>query len=255
MGHDGKVVISAVVEVCPSKGSKKELRSVPRFIMILGKSPRPLQGAIFKEESGEKIMTEKERMLSGQLYNSKDKELREDCKRSRMLTRLFNATTEEQMEYRVQLLKELFASVGEGIYVEPPFRCDYGCHIFVGDSFYANFDCIILDVCEVKIGSNVLFGPRVCIYTAAHPIDSEVRRSLEFGKEVKIGDNVWIGGNSVVNPGVTIGNNVVIGSGSVVTKDIPDDVIAVGNPCRILRKITQEDRLYWEQKRQEYCQH
>ncbi|MBS5938578.1 MAG: sugar O-acetyltransferase [Clostridium sp.] len=199
------------------------------------------------------MMTEKEKMLSGNLYMANDKELKADMKKSRMLTRLFNNTTEEQKGYRAELLKELFKKTGENIYIEPPFRCDYGCNISVGNNFYANFDCIILDVCNVDIGENVFFAPRVCIYTAGHPIDADVRNTgLEFGKPVKIGNNVWVGGSTVINPGVTIGNNVVIGSGSVVTKDIPDNVIAVGNPCRVLRKITEEDKIYWEKKKEEY---
>ncbi|TGY41843.1 sugar O-acetyltransferase [Clostridium sartagoforme] len=199
------------------------------------------------------MMTEKEKMLSGNLYMANDKELKADAKKSRMLTRLFNNTTEEQKEYRAELLKELFKKTGDNIYIEPSFKCDYGCNISVGNNFYANFDCIILDVCNVDIGENVFFAPRVCIYTAGHPIDAEVRNTgLEFGKPVKIGNNVWVGGSTVINPGVIIGNNVVIGSGSVVTKDIPDNVIAVGNPCRVLRKITEEDKIYWEKKKEEY---
>lgn len=141
------------------------------------------------------------------------------------------------------------------LYIEPPFHCDYGCHISVGEWFYANYDCIMVDVCKVKIGDNVMFGPRVGIYTAGHPIDAEIRNTgLEFGAPVTIGDNVWVGGSVVINPGVTIGNNVVIGSGSVVTKDIPDNVVAVGNPCRVLREITEEDKRYWEEKRKEYLE-
>jgi maltose O-acetyltransferase len=198
-------------------------------------------------------MTEKERMLSGELYKAEGEELVKDNKKARKLTRLFNNTTEEQQEYRVKLLKQLFASTEENIYIEPPFRCDYGCHITVGNNFYANYDCIILDVNKVDIGSNVFFAPRVNIYTAGHPIDAEVRNDmLEFGKEVIIGDNVWVGGNTVINPGVTIGSNVVIGSGSVVTKDIPDGVIAAGNPCNVLREITADDKEYWSQLREEY---
>ena len=123
----------------------------------------------------------------------------------------------------------------------------------LGESFYANYDCIILDVNKVIIGNNVFFGPRVCIYSAGHPIDANVRNMLfEFGKPIKIGNDVWIGGNTIINPGIIIGNNVVIGSGSVVTKNIPDNVIAVGNPCKVLRSITDEDKLYWENKKMEY---
>ena len=189
-------------------------------------------------------MTEKEKMLAEMLYDSHDPELQADADRSRMLTRLFNNTTEEQKEYRVSLLKQLFGSTGEHIHIEPPFRCDYGCNIYIGESFYANFDCIILDVAKVTIGKNCLFGPRVCVYTPGHSIDAEERNSgIEFGKAVTIGDNVWIGGSAVINPGVTIGNNVVIGSGSVVTHDIPDNVVAAGNPCRVIRPITDKDKI------------
>lgn len=197
-------------------------------------------------------MTEKELMLAGKLYIAHDEELGADSRRSRQLTRLFNNSTEEQGGYRVQLLKELFKKTGENIYIEPPFRCDYGSNITVGENFYANFDCIILDVNEVIIGDNVLFAPRVCVYTAGHPLDAGIRNSgMEFGKKVVIGNNVWIGGSTVINPGVTIGNNVVIGSGSVVTKDIPDGVVAAGNPCKVIRKITEADRLFWQKQVEE----
>lgn len=198
-------------------------------------------------------MTQKEMMLSGLLYDSRDAQLQQDAARSRQLTRLFNNSTEEQKDYRVQLLKQLFGSTGEHIYIEPPFRCDYGCNTYIGEGFYANFDCIILDVAEVHIGSHCLFGPRVCIFTPGHPIDADIRNAcVEFGKPIHIGDNVWIGGNAVINPGVTIGNNVIIGSGSVVTKDIPDNVIAAGNPCRIIRSITEEDQRFWQAEYEKY---
>ena len=201
----------------------------------------------------QKVMTEKERMLSEKLYIPKDEALAADCARSRRLVRLINGTTEEQAEYRVQLFKELFGRTGENLWVEPPFHGDYGCHISVVENFYANFDCIILDVCDVTIGDNVFLAPRVCIYTAGHPIDAGVRRrQLEYGKKVVIGNDVWVGGNTVINPGVTIGDNVIIGSGSVVTKDIPSGVIAAGNPCRVLRPITEEDTRYWEELEREY---
>lgn len=198
-------------------------------------------------------MTEKKRMLSGELYSPKDKELAEDFIRAKRLTRLFNNSLEEQSDYRVRLLKELFRKTGENVWIEPPFYCDYGCHISVGENFYANYDCMILDVCDVVIGDNVFLAPRVNIYTAGHPIDPGVRNmQLEYGRRVRIGNNVWVGGNTVINPGVTIGDNVVIGSGSVVTKDIPSDVIAVGNPCRVLRQIGAQDKEYWEALAEEY---
>lgn len=198
-------------------------------------------------------MTEKERMLSGTLYIANDEELGKDNKKARVLTRLFNNTTEEQLEYRSELLKELFESTGKKLFIEPSFKCDFGCNISIGENFYANYDCIIIDVCKVKIGNDVSFGPRVSIFTAAHPIDAGVRNTLlQYGKPVTIGNDVWIGGNTVINPGVTIGNNVVIGSGSVVTKDIPDGVIAAGNPCKVLRKITDVDKEYWEKEKEKY---
>ena len=139
-------------------------------------------------------MTEKERMLSGKLYMANDAALKQDFMRSRRLTRLINATTEEQLEERQRLFYELLGSAGENCWIETPFHCDYGCHTHVGDNFYANYDCIMLDVCDIHIGNNVFFGPRVCIYTAGHPIDADVRNTLlEYGKPVRIGDNVWIG--------------------------------------------------------------
>ena len=220
----------------------------------------------------EGIVTEKEKMLLGKLYNASDAELQKELKRCRKLTRLFNNSTEEDIEYRSKLLKDLFGKVGENIFIEPTFRCDYGKNIYIGDNFAANYDCIILDVCKVEIriaftafpfigtckveiGNNVMFGPRVSVFTAGHPIDADVRiTGLEFGKEIKIGNNVWIGGNTVITPGVKIGDNVIIGAASVVTKDIEDNVIAVGNPCKILRKITEKDKIYWNKKKEEYFQ-
>lgn len=134
----------------------------------------------------------------------------------------------------------------ENIYFEPPFHCEYGNHIEVGENFYANVNCIMLDVGKITIGDNVLFGPNVSIYTAGHPIHPESRNSgYEYGIPVTIGSNVWIGGSCVILPGVSIGNNVVIGTGSVVTKDIPDNVCAAGNPCRVIREITDADRPFY----------
>ena len=198
-------------------------------------------------------MTEKQRMISGKLYRAGDDELRADMKKARMLTRLFNQTTEEQQNYRKQLLAALFAKSGADLYIEPPFRTDYGCQTTIGEQVYFNYDCIIIDVAPVTIGNHVFFGPRVGLYTAGHPITAAERRAdLEYGHPITIGDDVWLGGNTVVNPGVTIGSNVVIGSGSVVTKDIPDNVVAVENPCRVLRPINAEDQAYWTQERAAY---
>ncbi|WP_026390335.1 sugar O-acetyltransferase [Haploplasma axanthum] len=198
-------------------------------------------------------MTEKEKMLNGELYLAQDKELGEMSLKCRSLLDRFNETKFGEYEKRSEIIKELFGKIGKNVNVNKPFFCDYGAHIEVGDNFYANFDCLILDVNKVIIGNNVFFAPRVNIYTAGHPIDKDVRNTqLEFGKKVVIGDDVWVGGNVVINPGVTIGSNVVIGSGSVVTKDIPSGVIAVGNPCKVIRKITEEDKKYWNLKKDEY---
>lgn len=198
-------------------------------------------------------MTERELMVSGALYKADDKELVELRLKARRLTRLFNATTEEELDKRRELLSQLLGSMGKGAYIEPTFRCDYGCNIHVGDYFYANFDCVILDVAPVHMGSHVFLAPRVGIYTAGHPIDAGVRNEeLEFGKPITIGDDVWIGGNVTINPGVTIGSDVVIGSGSVVTKDIPSHVVAAGNPCRVIRSITEKDREKWMKEREAY---
>ena len=198
-------------------------------------------------------MKEKELMLSEQLYIANDEELAKDFLRAKKLTRLINTSTEEQKEYRLQLFRELFSSVGDSFWIEPPFRTDYGSNTYIGNNFYANYDCIFIDVAEINIGDNVFLGPRVCLYTAGHPIDAEIRnKQLEYGKKIRIGNDVWIGGNSVINPGVTIGDNVVIGSGSVVTKDIPSGVVAAGVPCRVIRKITEEDKSYWEKEAEKY---
>lgn len=198
-------------------------------------------------------MTEREKMVSGALYKADDGELTAMRQRARRLTRQFNATTEEETEKRQTLLRELFGTIGKGSFIEPTFKCDYGSNIYIGDHFYANFDCVILDVAPVHIGRHVFFAPRVNLYTAGHPIDAQTRNEeLEFGTAITIGDDVWVGGNVTVNPGVTIGSDVVIGSGSVVTKDIPSHVIAAGNPCRVIRAITDGEREVWKKKRDAY---
>ena len=196
-------------------------------------------------------MTERERMLSARLYMG-DAELGELNANCRRLMEKFNATRYEKGSNRMKYIRELFAHVGKNAYIEPEVYFDYGCHISVGDNFYANTGLIILDQCKVTIGNNVFFGPRVNIYCAGHPIDAGVRnKQLEYGKPVTIGNDVWVGGNVVFNPGVTVGDDVVIGSGAVVTRDIPSHVIAGGNPCKVIREITDEDRLYWEEQERE----
>jgi len=183
-------------------------------------------------------MNEKQKMLAGELYMSNDPVLTRERNKARKLTRLFNESAEDDLNLRSIIIKELFGKIGNNFSIEPNFRCDYGYNIYIGDSFSANFDCIILDVCEVNIGNNVFFGPHVNIYTATHPTEAEVRnKGLESGKPVTIGNNVWIGGNATILPGVTIGDNTVIGAGSVVTGNVPANVLAAGNPCRIIKLL------------------
>lgn len=191
------------------------------------------------------MKTEKEKMLNGELYFAGDSELRKDRMNARRLTRLFNETPETDENMRTELIKELFGSTGSNIYIEPTFRCDYGYNIHVGENFYANFDCVFLDVCEIRMGDNCMLGPGVHIYTATHPLNTMERISgAEYGIPVTIGHNVWIGGRAVINPGVNIGNNVVIASGAVVTKDVPDNVVVGGNPARVLKQIEESKRSF-----------
>jgi len=182
--------------------------------------------------------TEKEKMLSGELYQAADPELVKDRLNARRLTRLFNETLETDDEQRKTLIRELFGTTGSNYYIEPSFRCDYGYNIHVGENFFANFDCVFLDVCEIRIGDNCFLAPGVHIYTATHPLEARERiTGAEFGKPVTIGHNVWIGGRAVINPGVTIGNNVVVASGAVVTKNVPDNVVVGGNPAKVIKQI------------------
>lgn len=184
------------------------------------------------------MKTEKEKMLNGELYNGVDPELVKERTSARRLTRIFNQSIETDFNKRTELLKQLFGSTGEELYIEPTFRCDYGYNIHVGENFYANFDCVFLDVCEIRIGDNCFIAPGVHIYTATHPLHPIERTSgKEYGIPVKIGHNVWIGGRAVINPGVKIGNNVVIASGAIVTKDVPDNVVVGGNPAKIIKEI------------------
>ncbi|WP_026691606.1 sugar O-acetyltransferase [Alteribacter aurantiacus] len=186
------------------------------------------------------MLTEKERMIRGEMYRPMDQELFKDRENARALTRQFNQLIETDYDKKAALLKELFGSTGEKIYVEPTFICDYGYNIHVGEDFYANFNCLILDTCPVTIGKQCMLAPGVHIYTASHPLDVKGRYSgQEFGKPVTIGDNVWIGGGAIINPGVTIGDNAVIASGAVVTKDVPPNTVVGGNPARIIKEIEQ----------------
>lgn len=196
-------------------------------------------------------MNQKERMLAGLPYKAwldGLPEKRQECRRK--LYRLNQLPPEEYGQIPA-LLKELFGKTGEQIFLELPFRCDFGSHIEVGENFIANYNLTILDVAQVKIGCNVMIAPNVSIYTAGHPLHPDSRNSgYEYGIPITIGDNVWIGGSSVILPGVTIGSNVVIGAGSVVTKDIPDNRVAAGNPCRVIREITEDDRRFYYKDRE-----
>jgi maltose O-acetyltransferase len=182
--------------------------------------------------------SEKEKMLSGSLYSSNDPQLIADRHRARLLCRAFNETSDEQWGERDRLIRELIPESGRDVFIEPPFFCDYGNNIKLGDRIFFNFSCVILDSGFVKIGSGVMFGPAVQIYAATHPMSAAMRRKgLEFGKAVEIGDDVWVGGGAIICPGVRIGARSVIGAGSVVTRDIPEDVFAAGNPCRVINRI------------------
>jgi maltose O-acetyltransferase len=183
-------------------------------------------------------MTEREKMLAGELYDGTDEELCKLRYNARILTERINKTSIDESEERVKLIKELFGSTGEKLLLETTFNCDYGCNIHVGDNFYANYNCVILDVAEVRIGKNCFIAPQVGIYTATHPVEASKRyNGLGLGKPVTIGDNCWIGGHATINPGVTIGDNVIVASGAVVVKDVPDNVIVGGNPAKIIRYL------------------
>ncbi|WP_050696643.1 sugar O-acetyltransferase [Anaeromassilibacillus senegalensis] len=191
-------------------------------------------------------MTEKEKMLAGKAYVSFGEELLEERQAAKELLFDFNNLRPSELEAREEILRKLFGRVGRDFFIEPPFRCDYGYNITVGDSFYCNYNCVILDCCPVEIGDNVLFGPNVSLFAAGHPLHYAPRiAGLEYGAPIRIGNNVWLGGGVIVNGGVSIGDNTVVASGSVVTKDIPANVLAAGNPCRVLRPITEEDRPYY----------
>lgn len=184
------------------------------------------------------MATEKEKMIAGELYHADDPELIQDRLQARRLTRLYNQTREDELEKREEIIQNLLGGIGTNYFIEPTFRCDYGYNIQIGDNFYMNFDCVMLDVCEIMIGTNCQIGPGVHIYTATHPLDAKKRSTgAEFGKPIAIGDNVWIGGGSIINPGVKIGDNVVIASGSVITKDIKSNLVVGGNPAKTIKKL------------------
>lgn len=196
-------------------------------------------------------MNQKERMLAELPYKAWLDGLEEERVETRKKVYAYNRLEPTDFAVLGEEIKKIFGKTGENITVEQPFHCDYGTNIEVGENFYANFNFTVLDVARVKIGNNCMMAPNVSIYTAGHPLHPDSRNSgYEYGIGVTIGDNVWVGGNVVINPGVRIGNNVVIGSGSVVTRDLPDNVLAAGNPCRIIREITEADRdFYYKDRR------
>lgn len=193
----------------------------------------------------------KKRMQEGRLYLPEDEEIMH--LQMLCLEKLYdyNATRPSEYEKREALLKEMFAEIGEGCYIEPPFHANWaGKHVHFGNNVYANFNLTLVDDTDIYVGDKVMFGPNVTVATAGHPIDPELRyQAMQYNIPVHIGENVWIGANAVVLPGITIGDNSVIGAGSVVTKDIPPNVIAVGNPCRVLREISEHDKKYYYKDR------
>lgn len=188
--------------------------------------------------------SEKEKMISGKLYKAFDKELLNERQYAKEQIFNFNSFRPNEVAKRNEVIKMLFGKTKNTFFIEPPFRCDYGYNIEIGENFYSNYNLIILDCTKVIIGDNVLIGPNVSIYTAGHPVHYEIRnQEYEYALPIHIGNNVWIGGNVIINPGITVGDNSVIGSGSVISKDIPGNVIAAGNPCKVLREITEDDKL------------
>ncbi|WP_442592977.1 sugar O-acetyltransferase [Parapusillimonas sp. JC17] len=185
------------------------------------------------------MKSERQKMVDGELYLPMDPELVAARTRARDLCQALNATSESQSEQRRKILDDVFASGGDSVWMQPPFFCDYGANIELGERVFFNFNCVVLDVCLVRIGSYTLFGPAVQIYTPMHPFNAELRRREEFGKPVDIGSDVWVGGGAIILPGVHIGSRAVIGAGSVVTRDVPEGVFAAGNPCRVIREITE----------------
>ncbi len=195
-------------------------------------------------------MDHKERMLHNLPYKAWLDGLSEERMACKKKIYEYNNLPPEKTEEKTRLIKDILGKTGDYINIEAPFHCDYGYNIEIGENFFANYNFIVLDVGKVRIGENVQIAPNVAIYTAGHPLHPDSRNSgYEYGIDITIGDNVWIGGNTCIMPGVTIGNNVVIGGGSVVTKDIPDNMLAVGNPCRVIREITEADRDFYYRDR------
>ena len=195
-------------------------------------------------------MNQKERMLAGLPYKAWLDGLSEERMENKKRIYQYNLLAPDAVEEQEQLIKKILGKTGRHVHIEAPFHCDYGYNIEVGENFFADYNLTVLDVGLVRIGNNAQIAPNVSIYTAGHPVHPESRNSgYEYGIAITIGDNVWIGGNAVIMPGVTIGDNVVIGAGSIVTKDLPSNVIAAGNPCRVIREITDADRDYYYKDR------
>jgi maltose O-acetyltransferase len=182
------------------------------------------------------MRTERQKMLAGELYDPFDPDLVAARERARSLCAALNASKESEQDERRRILDDLFGSGGDTAWLQPPFYCDYGSNIHLGTRVFFNFNCTVLDVCEVRIGDYTLFGPGVQILTPLHPRDATLRREQEYGKPIEIGADVWVGGGALILAGVRIGSRSIIGAGSVVSRDIPDDVLAVGNPCRVIGK-------------------
>ncbi len=188
------------------------------------------------------MKSQKDKMIGGEMYDPLDKELVADRLQTRLLLKAINETGEEEIEERKRLIKRLIPYSADDLWLQPPFYCDYGYNLKIGEMVFFNFNCTVLDVAPVSIGTRTMFGPNVQIYTATHPLNHIERSSgLEYAKPIIIGEDVWVGGSAVICPGVTIGNRSVIGAGSVVTKDFPSDVFAAGNPCKIIRPIYQKE--------------
>jgi maltose O-acetyltransferase len=185
------------------------------------------------------MKTERHKMLAGELYDPMDAELVAARAQARDLCQALNATPEAEQEQRRTILRELFGAGGDSVWMQPPFFCDYGSNIELGERVFFNFNCVVLDVCPVRIGGSTLFGPSVQVLTPMHPLNAEQRRREEYGKPVEIGSDVWVGGGAIILPGVKIGDRAVIGAGSVVTRDVPEGTFAAGNPCRVVREIVE----------------
>ena len=185
------------------------------------------------------MKSERRKMTAGELYDPMDAELAAGRDRARELCLALNATHPSEPDERRRILRRLFAAGGDSVVLEPPFFCDYGFNVELGERVFFNFNCVILDVCPVRIGSYTLYGPAGQILTPMHPLNAEQRRGKEFGKPIEIGSDVWVGGGALILPGVHIGSRSVIGAGSVVTRDVPEGVLAAGNPCRMIREITE----------------